>query len=157
MEFIAEFHPKMIHFPIAFLFGYAALEIAGIIFKNEFLNKAALLLLFLGILGLVAAAITGEQAMAAANRLEEQGAIVPFRAMNEHQEWANYTVWFFTFVLIFRTILVLKKRFTGGIRYVFIILAIAGTYLLFEAAERGGELVYKYGVGTELLKETIEE
>ena len=41
MEFLAQLHPKIIHFPIAFLLIYVLLEITGVITKKDFYLKAA--------------------------------------------------------------------------------------------------------------------
>lgn len=157
MEFLAGLHPKIIHFPVAFLIIYVLLEITGIIFNKEFFTKAAYLFLFLGVLGLVAAVLTGNQAEAVANQWEEKGAIIPFNAIGEHEQFASNTLWFFTALLVFRTFLVLKKKFTGFFKYLIIVLALVGAFLVYETAEHGGKLVYKYGVGTDLKKMEIEE
>ncbi len=45
MDFLAELHPKVVHFPIALLLTYAILELVGIVFKKEFYQKTAHLLL----------------------------------------------------------------------------------------------------------------
>ena len=73
MDFLAGLHPKIVHFPIALLSAYALLEIIGIVFKNEFLSKTAHLFLFLGVLGALAAVLTGNQAEEAAELLENKG------------------------------------------------------------------------------------
>ncbi len=155
MDFLAGLHPKIVHFPIALLSAYALLEIIGIVFKNEFLSKTAHLFLFLGVLGALAAVLTGNQAEEAAELLEKQGAIIQFHAISEHSDFANYTLWFFSALLVGRTFLVLKKKFQGKIKYLFIVLALAGFLLVFETGERGGKLVYKYGIGTDLKKMEI--
>lgn len=157
MEFLAGLHPKIIHFPVAFLIIYVLFEITGIIFKKEFFTKAAYLFLFLGVLSLVAAVLTGNQAEAIANQWEEKGAVIPFKAIGEHEQYATNTLWYFTALLVLRTFLVLKKKFKGLFQYLIIALALVGAFLIYETAEHGGKLVYKYGLGTELKKMEIEE
>ncbi len=157
MDFLAGLHPKIVHFPIALLSAYALLEILGVLFRNEFLSKTAHLFLFLGVLGALAAILTGNQAEEAAELLEKQGAIIQFHAISEHSDFANYTLWFFAAILVGRTFLVLKKKFQGTIKYLFIVLALIGFFLVFETGERGGKLVYKYGIGTDLKKMEITE
>lgn len=90
--------------------------------------------------------------MDVANKWENQGAMIPFHAISEHQESANWAVWFFSILLILRTMAVLKKKFAGYIKYVFLVLAIVGMFIIYRTGELGGKLVYKYGVGTQLLK-----
>jgi uncharacterized membrane protein len=42
---------------------------------------------------------------------------------------------------------------TKKTQVILLLLAAIGGYLIFEAGEYGGELVYRHGVGTELFKE----
>ena len=150
MEFLAKLHPEAVHFPIAFLLAYALLEILGIILKKEFLSKTAHLFLLLGVLGLIAAVITGNQAQEIAHNLSKKGVSVSFKAINEHEEFANITLWYFAALLVLRTMAVIKKRFIGIIKYSFIVLALMGAFLVYETAGHGGTLVYKHGIGTDL-------
>lgn len=150
MEFLAKLHPEIIHFPIAFLLGYALFEILGIFLKNEFLSKAAHLLLFLGVLGMIAAVLTGNQAKDIAHKISKTGISISFKAISEHEDYANITLWFFAALLVLRTMAVIKKRFSGLIKYLFIILSLIGSFLVYETGEHGGSLVYKHGIGTEL-------
>ncbi len=152
MEFLAQYHPKVVHFAIALLSVYVLLEFIGVVFKKDFFSKAAHLILFLGVLSTLSAVLTGNQALDVANKWENQGAMIPFHAISEHQESANWAVWFFSILLILRTMAVLKKKFAGYIKYVFLVLAIVGMFIIYRTGELGGKLVYKYGVGTQLLK-----
>ncbi len=151
------FHPRFVHFPIALLSTYVLLEIVGIVFKKDFFSKAAHLILFFGVLGALAAVLTGNIAEEAAELLEEQGAIIPFRAIGEHEDWATITIWYFAGVFVLRTFLVLKKSFKGIFQYIFIVFAIVGIYFVYETGDHGAKLVYQHGVGTELKKAEIEE
>lgn len=156
MEFLAALHPKIIHFPIVLFIIYTLFEIIGAFSKKEFFSKAAHLILFLGVLGAVAAVLTGNQAAALMSQWENQGAIIQLHAIGEHEELANTTLWIFVGILVFRTILVLKKKFTGYSKYIFVIFALAGCYFVYQTGEHGGKLVYKYGLGTDLKKMEIE-
>ncbi len=156
MEFLASIHPKIIHFPIAFLLIYVLLEITGVLTKKEFFQKSAHLFLFLGVLATVAAVITGNQAADVASKWEDKGAVIPFGLISEHEEYATITLWYFTALLVLRTFYVIKKKFRGYIQYVFILLAIIGAYLVYQTGDNGGKLVFDHGVGTELKKEEIQ-
>ena len=61
-NFLAEIHPKVVHFPVALLTTYSILEIIGIIFNKEFVTKSALLVLCLGVVTALIAVLTGNQA-----------------------------------------------------------------------------------------------
>ncbi len=112
--------------------------------------------MLLGVLGAFTAVLTGNQAADVASAWENKGAIIPFGLISEHEEWANITLWFFTAVLVLRTISVIKKKFEGKIKIAFVILAFIGVYFVYETGEHGGKLVYDKGVGTELKKQETE-
>src|SRR5512135_2781857 len=107
MEFLAQLHPKIIHFPIAFLLIYILLEITGVFSKKEYFQKTAYLFLFLGVLSAVAAVITGNQAAGIASEWEHKGAVIPFNLISGHEEYATITLWYFTGLLVLRTVLIL--------------------------------------------------
>jgi uncharacterized membrane protein len=156
MEFLAVNHPKVVHFAISLLFLYCGLEIFGVIFKKNFISKTAHLILLFGVLAATGATITGNQALEIARIWEEEGSIIQFGAISKHEYYATITLWFFAGVLVLRTIFVLKKKFTGYFQYIFVVLALAGIYFVYETGEHGGELVYKYGIGTEYKKNMME-
>jgi uncharacterized membrane protein len=152
MEFLAQFHPKIVHFPIALLLLYVLLEIIGVLFKKEFYQKAAHLILFFGVLAALAAVLTGKQAEEAFEYWNKASG----ELMDKHETFATITIWYFAAVLVLRTAAVLGKKFKGRILYIFLILAAAGSYFVFWTGEYGGAMVYKHGVGTEY-KIHIEE
>jgi len=157
MEFLAENHPRIIHFAVSFLMVYPIVELLAVIFNKDYLGKTAHLILFIGVLSALGAVITGNQAENIASLWEEQGAIIPFGSINEHKEYATITLLYFTGVLLLRTFLVIKNKYKGYIKYIVLVLAFIGVYFVYETGEHGGKLVYKYGVGTELKKAEIEE
>jgi uncharacterized membrane protein len=53
-------------------------------------------------------------------------------------------------VLVLRTYLVVKKKFSSSYKYIILALALFGCYLIYQTAEYGGDLIKKFGVGTEL-------
>lgn len=156
MEFLSELHPRIVHFPIAFFILYFFFELFGVILKKDFLLKAAFLILIVGVLTALIAVLTGNQAQTAAKLLFKNG-----NDLNDlievHEEYATITVWFFSAVLIFRTYLVVKKKFwesitavNGKLKYLFIVLGLIGCYLIYMTGIHGGDLVFKHGIGTQL-------
>jgi uncharacterized membrane protein len=146
MEFLAGLHPMVVHFPIALLLTYALLELIGIVFKNEFYQKSAHLLLFLGVIGAFFAVLTGNQAHTAYRYWTESSS----KLFNIHQTFANLAVWYFTGMLVFRTYLVVKGKFSSFYKYIILALVLFGCYFIYQTAEYGGDLIKKFGVGTEL-------
>ncbi len=150
MEFLASLHPKLVHFPLAFLLIYVLLEIIGVLSRKEFFQKCAFLFLFIGIITAAAAVITGNQAADLAEKLKMRGAAVPSVLISEHENYATASLWYFTALLVLRAFYVIKKKFKGIIQYVFILLAIIGGFLIYQTGDRGGNLVFDHGVGTVL-------
>lgn len=150
MEFLAELHPRIVHFPIAFFILYFFLESSGIILKKDFLLKSALLILIIGIITALIAVLTGNQAQAAAKLLFKNSGEIN-EIIELHEEYATITLFYFSALLILRSYLVLKKKFVGNIQYIFIALGLIGCYLIYTTGIHGGELVFKYGIGTKLL------
>ena len=151
MEFLAGLHPIVIHFPIACFILYALFEIAGAVLNNKNLSTTAYILLIIGVVSCVAAVLTGNQAHEVAEKLIDKGIKIPHDLIEEHEQYATITLWYFFFLLVVRTISLLKKKFTKSVQIGFVFLAILGCYFLYEAGEHGGKLVYKFGVGTELI------
>jgi uncharacterized membrane protein len=144
---LANVHPYIVHFPIALLVTYSILEITGIIFKKEFISKSALLILCLGVITALAAVFTGNLASEQfSNWTNESKAL-----MIEHQSFATYLLWFVFLFSGFRIYLAIKKKFSGVVKYIFIILALIVIFLVYETGIRGGNLVKKFGVGTEMI------
>ncbi len=152
MEFIAELHPKVVHFPVALLITYTLFEILGAFLKREFISKAALVILFLGIITAVLAVLTGNQADQLARSLAEKGAAYPKDLIEQHELFATLTIWYFFALMILRTYFVIKKKFENKVKYLFAVLAIIGSVFVYKAGDYGGELVYKHGIGTDLIK-----
>jgi uncharacterized membrane protein len=92
------------------------------------------------------AVLTGNQAFTAYQYWSESSS----KLFNEHQTFANLTVWYFTGMLALRTYLVVKKKFSSSYKYIILVLALFGCYLIYQTAEYGGDLIKKFGVGTEL-------
>lgn len=156
MEFLSQLHPKVVHFPIALLAIYALLEIIGVIFRKDFFSKSAYLVLFLGILGAIAAVLTGNSAADAIQKMNKINIIVPAGAIGEHIDYANFTLWYFAGLLVLRTFVVVRKRFSGRVRYLFVLLSLIGVFFIYKTGELGGKLVYKYGAGTDIIKKEIK-
>ncbi len=149
MEFFANLHPLVVHFPVAFFILYFLFETAGIILGKDFLLKSAFIVLTLGVVFAVCAVLTGNQALAAAKIIHGKDFALN-QLIETHEQYATITLWYFFAVLIFRTYIVIKKKFNTGIKFLFIVLGLIGCYLIYETGTHGGNLVFQNGVGTQL-------
>ncbi|MDQ7817120.1 MAG: DUF2231 domain-containing protein [Melioribacteraceae bacterium] len=149
MEFLAELHPRIIHFPIAFFILYFLFETTGILLKKEYLLKSAFIVLILGVFFSLLSVLTGNQAHEVVKQIQIDAALYN-DLIEQHELFATITLWYFVAVLVFRTYLLVKKKFESKIRYTFIILGLIGSLLIYLTGTYGGELVFKYGIGTKL-------
>jgi uncharacterized membrane protein len=133
------------------LVTYSLLEIIGIIFSKNLFTQTAFVVLITGIIGIFLSVLTGNQAFEAYQHWDEASSNI----FNSHQFYANTTTWFFVFVAVLRTILIVKKKFNGVIKYLFIVFAVIGIFFIFKTAEYGGEMINKFGVGTEYKNEQM--
>jgi len=150
MEFLASHHSQVVHFPIALFISYFFFELFGIVLKKDYLHTAAYIILIGGVITSLAAVLTGNQAQAAANALLTKQNDFYKSVIDHHQQTATITVWYFFAILVLRTYLMVKKKFTGSIKYISIVLGLIGCYLVFSTGNLGGELVFKHGIGTQL-------
>ena len=157
MEFLASYHPQLVHFPIALFIVYAFLETVGLLFKKEAFTKAAFIILILGVLGALAAVLTGNQAEEA----WQYWNTVSKDLLEEHETYATITLWYFVGVLILRTLFVInveiKNKFVAyaaKMKIGFVLLAIAGCFFVYETGQHGGKMVYKHGVGVSIEKQS---
>lgn len=149
MEFLAGLHPKVIHFPIAFFILYFIFETAGLVLKKEYLNKSAIIILALAVFFAVIAVLTGNQAHEMVKRIQIDTALYN-EFIAKHELYSTITLWYFLALLIARTYLTVKKKFAGNVRYIFLLLGLIGSVLIYLTASFGGDLVFKYGIGTKL-------
>jgi len=152
-------HVIVIHFPIACLFLAPLFDIGCIVFrKRVWLDRAAISLYVIGTIGAGAAYLTGQRAAAALQDLSP----ATESALADHENLATLTLITLSVVCLTRlTVSWLARddrRINLGIfRLVAIPVALAGLIMLALTADRGGKLVYRYGVGVgQEVVETLE-
>lgn len=136
MDFLAELHPKIVHFPIAFFTVYPVIELIAVISKKDFFSKAALLILLIGVVTAVAAVLTGNQAFTSNQDLSNQSLAI----FSQHELYANIITWLFTALLIFRYYLQIKNKLTLKFHLLIVLIGIAGMYFAYQAGNYGGKL-----------------
>jgi uncharacterized membrane protein len=136
MEFLAGIHPKIVHFPIAFLMLYPLMELIFIFTAKDFFSKAALLFLAIGVVGSLFAVLSGNQAFELVTNWTDEGKEI----FSSHQTFANLTVWYFSALLIIRYFLFVKKKLNRTIVSVIFILSLLGGYFVYQTGNYGGKL-----------------
>lgn len=148
-------HPLVIHFPIALLFAAFAVDVASLAIRRmEWgLRTAAVALYTAGAAGAAIAYVTGNQAA--------ETVFIPteaIAAVNDHQDLALYTLIFFGIYAVGRIALLVTMRSPRmALRLPVVLVALIGLYLLWLTSDRGGRLVFEYGIGVAAVTEMEEE
>jgi uncharacterized membrane protein len=143
---LAVFHPQIVHFVVALLIAGVALRILSLLGKWPWMHPAAAALVIAGAAATVAAVRSGDDAHGVAERIPGARA-----AVVEHEEWGQRTRNFFLIVAALEAAaLLLAEKRRRLFRFATAALGAGGLFLVYEAGEHGGELVYSYagGVGT---------
>lgn len=149
MEILAELHNKIVHFPIAIFVLYFVFELIGTVFNKDYLLRAAFILLITGTLCAVLSVLTGNQAMyLTLNSISKEHFLNQF--IERHENYATFSLWYFTAIMFFRIYLMTKKKFVGQYQVIFVLLSFIGAVLILITAYTGGILVYDFGIGTKL-------
>jgi|GEM_PF-2995715 len=140
-EWLPNVHPLVIHFPIVLIIVAVVLNLVQIFRPNG--NSIWIFYLF-ATLSAIVALISGENG---SELLSIPDNVFPL--LNSHSDWAHRAVYaiglttlisFFGHFKLFKYIKVINI-FTLFIGFISI-------FFIFETAEHGGELVYKYNIGT---------
>jgi uncharacterized membrane protein len=134
-------HPMLVHFPIAILCLSCAFDIVGYVLKNEDFHRAGWWSLALGTLCLVGTVISG--------LIAAKSGTIPDAARNHfetHEQIAFVLAAVYAVLLFWRVASRVKLPPKGQIGY--LALSLAGAVLLLIGAWYGGEMVYRFGVGS---------
>jgi len=146
---LAPFHPQIVHFVIALLYvgvGARVLSFLPLGRRFAFLNPAATTLVVLGAIATVPAAASGTAAHGPAERVP--GAR---EAVVEHEEWGERTRNAFLIIAALELgalgLAVRQPKAGRALRAVAGVAGVVGLWVVFEAGEHGGQLVYNYAGG----------
>lgn len=137
-----DYHPFVVHFPVALLTVGFLCDAAGVLCRRDHLLRTGYLLLVLGAVSAIAAALTGNAAEDAAARIP---GIAP--ALEQHESISTAATWLAIGLALFRTHLTFKEKFAGNLRYVYLAGAAATAVLVAVCGYTGGRMSYEYGPG----------
>ncbi len=140
---IAALHPQVVHFVVALLIVGVLFRVVALTGRLKWTGPAATTLLVIGGAATWLAVESGDAAHGPVERIPGVR-----DAVEEHEEWGERTRNLFLGVAGLE-LLALALRGGGArlVRTVSGLAGLAGIYVLYEAAEHGGELVYSYAGG----------
>lgn len=142
MDALGQFHPQIVHTPVALLVFSAFFALAGRLFDREWVRKAAMLLLVFGFLGAFAAVQSGQPA----HRVPEHEQGVPEEAMDSHAQAGKLTMWVAGAALVAYGA---ATRLAGGaarsLSALALVLQLAAAVFVGITGARGGKLTYEHG------------
>jgi len=140
---LAATHPQVVHFVVALLIVGVLFRLVALSGKVKWTGPAATALLVMGGIASWVAAKSGTAAHGPVERIPgARDAVV------EHEEWGERTRNVFVGVAALELVaLALGAGAARTVRAVSGLAGLAGLFVLYEAAEHGGELVYAYAGG----------
>ena len=146
-------HVMVIHFPIALICLAPLFDLGCLILRDQvWLDRVATLLYVMGTIGAGAAYLAGERAAKALVEISPAAE----SALADHESFATLTLIALAFVSLVKLWVSWLSRDDrrirlGLFRLVAIPLALAGLALLAITADRGGTLVYRHGLGVQII------
>jgi len=149
-EWAPNVHPLIVHFPIALLFVAALIDTIGLVLKNQAMWKnTAFVLYVLGGLAVVAAFFSGKQAGDSVFLATDASAL-----LTSHADMALWVLYFFGGYALLRAVTYFAKLESRmGIRFTVYLIGLGGLALVWMTADRGAQMVFKYGVGVQAVNE----
>jgi len=154
MELIPEWapniHPILVHFPIAIILLAVLIDLLNFFVPDKWWDDLKSTILYsIGAVSGIAAYYTGT--LAADSVFLPSGAQ---SVLNEHADWALWTVWFFGIYAVLRILLHWYQNMNQKvIRIGLFVIALPGVFFLYETGDHGAEMVFGYGAGTGQLME----
>lgn len=135
-------HPLLVHFPIAFLLAFFALDLVGSLAKKQHWRNVASWLLYFGAIAAVFTVMAGFMAANSVAHGEDVHAI-----MERHEHFGISVLSLAILLSAWR----LKSGgiIQGGANGLFLVLAAILSVLLMLGADLGGLMVYHYGVAVD--------
>jgi uncharacterized membrane protein len=140
---LAALHPQVVHFVVGLLIVGVLFRVAALTGRLKWAGPAATVLLVIGGAASWLAAKSGDAAHGPVERIPGVR-----DAVEEHEEWGERTRNVFLGVAGLELVaLVLSGSLARTVRAVSALTGLAGIFVLYEAAEHGGDLVYSYAGG----------
>lgn len=133
-------HPLIVHFPIALLSSFLLMEFLGLVAGKESFRTAATWMLYLGTIGALAAVLAGLWAAATVEHSEEA-----HKVLLTHRNFGITVLALSILLSIWR--IYSRESFSRKGQVIHLAIAIIMVTIMALGADKGGLMVYKYGVG----------
>jgi len=153
-EWAPNIHPLIIHFPIAIILLAVLMDFLNLFLPDKWWDGLKTTILYgIGAIAAIAAYYTGTWAADSVFLPSEAQSV-----LNNHADWALWTVWFFGIFAVLRIVLHWYKKIDQkAFRIGLFVLALPGVFLLYQTGDHGAQLVFGYGAGTGQLLQPEKE
>jgi uncharacterized membrane protein len=154
MHWIGQFHPQIVHTPIAMLVFSAFFAIVGRLFDRDWVRKASVLMLVFGFLGAFVAVRSG----LITHGVPEHQQGVPEHDIDEHGDsgqWAMYLAGAALVAVVAASRL--KGTVAGVVGGLALVLQLMAAAAVSLAGYRGGKLVYEHGAHVQIHGQLVRD
>lgn len=150
-------HPALVHLPLGLLPLAFVVDVASLVARRSmWLDRAASMVYLVGAAGAGAAVWAGQRA--ADSLVDVPARVQP--VIGAHSDWGHYVWYLFGVLALVRTLVAwLDRRGESAtrlpLRALLVVVALGALLVLARAADMGGALVYRYGLGVELYEDEL--
>ncbi|NPA51743.1 MAG: DUF2231 domain-containing protein [Aquificae bacterium] len=143
MEFLAQFHPPIVHFAVALVITSVIFDILGTILNKNSLKQAGFWTMVGGVIAMFGAFVTGVQAEEVVEEFIE--GTVAYELLEKHEELGELLPWIVLLIGGFRVFIQIKQIYK--LFLIYLVVAVLTAIAVGYQGRIGGKLVYDYGVG----------
>jgi uncharacterized membrane protein len=146
-EWAPNIHPMIVHFPIALILTAIGADLLSLAIRRwDWLRPATVALYLVGGASAVFTYFTGTWAADSVSVAAEAQSV-----LTEHSNLGWWTMWFFGVYALVRLGAHLWPRTRGRtwVQAALLVVALGGSYLLYQTGDHGAMMVYRYGVGVQ--------
>lgn len=142
IEIVPNWHPIFVHFTVALLSLAVGLSVIAPVVSSPLREQWAIVARWVLWFGTAVSIVTALTGLYAYNTVAHD--TPSHAAMTDHRNWAIATLLLFLVLTIWSVIRERRKQTSGA---VFVVLLLVAGGVLAATAWRGGEVVYRYGLG----------